>query len=89
MSDYPEFSVQSVADGYWEIYHDDDCGELVVDRHCVKCKFFVDMQSLGARKTGKAYAGEDAKGARSASKSDEPCSTHGTGASSRNGVCCQ
>lgn len=49
--EYPEFSAEAVATGYWEIYHDDDCGELVIDSHCVVCKFFVDLQSLGARKT--------------------------------------
>ena len=87
MDNYPEFSAQAVADGYWEIYHDDDCGELVVDRVCTKCRFFVDLQSLAARKTGKQYAGEDANGARRASKSRELCSTHSTGAIFMNGVC--
>lgn len=47
------FDMQAVHDGYWEIYHDDDCGELVIDRHCTKCGFFVDLQSLGARPTPK------------------------------------
>ena len=49
--DYPEFSLQTIEEGWWEIYHDDDCGETLVDGRCPKCGFVPDMQSLGARKT--------------------------------------
>ena len=51
-----QFSAEAVRDGYWEIFHDDDCG-VTMDgpdgRICPKCKFFVDLQSLGARPTAK------------------------------------
>ncbi len=48
------FSAEAVHDGYWEIFHDDDCGVTMSDgRVCPKCKFFVDLQSLGARPTAK------------------------------------
>lgn len=50
------FSAQAVEDGYWEIYHDDDCGAVVIDRRCTVCRFFVDLQSLGARRTKKGEA---------------------------------
>lgn len=54
------FSAQSVDDGYWELFHDDDCGETLItspsgylNSWCPKCKFSPDMQSLGARRTKK------------------------------------
>lgn len=49
----PDFSNQSVRDGYWEIYHDDSCGEILVNDKCPKCGFSPDLQSRGARRTGK------------------------------------
>lgn len=51
---YPEFNSQAVADGYWEVYHDDDCGEAFDwfgGAVCPKCGFRPDMQSIAARKT--------------------------------------
>lgn len=51
--DYPEFNAQSVADGYWEVYHDDDCEEAFDwfgGAVCPKCGFRPDMQSIAARK---------------------------------------
>lgn len=53
------FSAQAVADGYWELYHDDDCGVTLIDspghrnKICPVCGFSPDMQSLGARRTNK------------------------------------
>ena len=48
---------QSVADGYWEVYHDDDCGQTIPwfggDGKCPKCGFRPDMQSIAARPTAK------------------------------------
>jgi hypothetical protein len=47
----PEYSWQAVLDGFWEIYHDDSCGEtLTLEGLCPKCKFHPDMQSKGARR---------------------------------------
>ena len=51
MEEYPEFSAQAVADGYWEIYHDDDCGSVIINGRCLACNRGVDMQSLSARRT--------------------------------------
>ena len=51
------FSAQAVADGYWEVYHDDDCGQAFDwfgGAGCPKCGFRPDMQSIAARKTNKA-----------------------------------
>jgi hypothetical protein len=46
------FSAQAVAAGYWEIFHDDDCGAtLTPDGLCPKCGFYPDLQSKGARRT--------------------------------------
>lgn len=53
---YPEFSAQSVADGYWEVYHDDDCDGVITpypENLCLKCGMHPDFQSRGARKTNK------------------------------------
>lgn len=48
------FSMEAVREGYWAIYHDDDCGaELTPDGKCPRCNFVPDMQSLGARRTPK------------------------------------
>lgn len=47
------FSAQAVADGYWEVYHDDDCGQAFDwfgGTGCPKCGFRPDMQSIAARK---------------------------------------
>lgn len=55
----PEFSAQAVADGFWEVYHDDDCGETFSwfeGGGCPKCGFRPDMQSIAARRTGKLAA---------------------------------
>lgn len=48
------FSAEAVDDGYWEIYHDDDCG-VTLDAHgkCPVCGFYPDLQSKGARRTNK------------------------------------
>ena len=54
--EYPEFSFDSVIDGYWEFYHDDDC-DAVLDPYtkiCSACGWRPDLQSMGARKTGKS-----------------------------------
>lgn len=54
---YPEFSSESWADGYWEVYHDDDCGGVITpypENLCLKCGMHPDFQSRGARKTGKS-----------------------------------
>jgi hypothetical protein len=51
---YPEFSAQAVFDGYWEIYHDDDCDGVITpypENLCLKCGMHPDFQSRGARKT--------------------------------------
>lgn len=53
---YPEFNAQSVEDGFWEVFHDDDCGETFDwfgGGKCPKCGFRPDMQSIAARKTRK------------------------------------
>jgi len=47
------FSAQAVRDGYWEVFHDDDCGEVLVNGFCPKCGFSPDLQSLGARRVEK------------------------------------
>lgn len=54
------FSSQAVFDGYWEIYHDDGCGETALwsDGRCPKCGFLPDLQSLGARRTAKGLKPE-------------------------------
>lgn len=55
-SPYPPFSAENVAAGYWEIYHDDDCGGILTpypENLCLKCGVHPDLQSRGARKTGK------------------------------------
>jgi hypothetical protein len=54
MPDYPAFSAQSVADGYWEVYHEDNCDETFDwfgGGKCLKCGFRPDLQSIAARKT--------------------------------------
>src|SRR5271167_4639712 len=38
------FSAQAVRDGYWEYFHDDDCGETLDNGLCRKCGFVVDLQ---------------------------------------------
>lgn len=53
------FSVQAVADGYWEVYHDDDCGGVITPypgNLCLKCGMHPDFQSRGARRTGKSQS---------------------------------
>lgn len=48
------FSAQSVADGHWEVYHDDDCGGVITpypENLCLKCGMHPDFQSRGARRT--------------------------------------
>jgi len=35
-----------------ELYHDDDCGEALVDGMCPKCGFAPDMQSTAFRAKG-------------------------------------
>jgi hypothetical protein len=55
---YPEFCMANVDAGYWEVYHDDDCGQAFDwfgGAGCPKCGFRPDMQSIAARKTGKVY----------------------------------
>lgn len=50
------FSAQAVADGYWEVYHDDDCGEAFDwfgGGICLKCGFRPDMQSIAARRVAR------------------------------------
>lgn len=50
------FSAQAVEDGYWEVYHDDSCGVVLIYGYCPACKFHPDLQSLGARRTKKGEA---------------------------------
>jgi hypothetical protein len=52
-----EFSAQAAADGWWEIYHDDDCGGIITpypENLCLRCGMHPDLQSRGARRTSKA-----------------------------------
>lgn len=57
------FSMEAVEAGYWELYHDDDCGETLImvpghrGYYCPKCHFCPDLQSKGARRTGKVVGG--------------------------------
>lgn len=46
------FSFDAVLDGYWEFYHDDDCGAVLdpYTKICSTCKWCPDMQSMGARR---------------------------------------
>lgn len=50
-----QFSAQAVEDGYWEIYHDDDCDGIIpiYTNVCSKCGMHPDLQSRGARRTNK------------------------------------
>lgn len=52
------FNADTTAEGYWEVFHDDDCG-VVFDwfggGKCPACGFRPDMQSIGARRTSKEY----------------------------------
>lgn len=52
------FSAQAVWDGYWEFYHDDDCGAVLDPdtKVCSACRWRPDLQSMGARRTNKADA---------------------------------
>ena len=49
------FSFQAVIDGYWEFYHDDDCGAVLDPdtKICFACGWRPDLQSMGARRTNK------------------------------------
>jgi hypothetical protein len=50
------FTAQSWADGYWEVYHDDDCDGVITpypENLCLKCGMHPDLQSRGARRTSK------------------------------------
>ena len=55
------FSVQAVEDGYWEIYHDDDCDGIIPvhTNVCSKCGMHPDFQSRGARRTSKTKEKEN------------------------------
>jgi hypothetical protein len=46
------FSFQAVIDGYWEFYHDDDCGAVLDPdtKICSACGWRPDLQSMGARR---------------------------------------
>ena len=51
---YPQLNADSVDAGFWEVYHDDDCGEAFGwfdGKGCPKCGFRPDMQSIAARRT--------------------------------------
>jgi hypothetical protein len=51
-SDSVPFSFQAVIDGYWEFYHDDDCGAVLDPdtKVCSACGWRPDLQSMGARR---------------------------------------
>jgi hypothetical protein len=55
VNDIP-FSAEAVAAGYWEIYHDDDCGGVITpypENLCLLCGMHPDFQSRGARRVKK------------------------------------
>ena len=46
----------ALSDGYWEVYHDDDCDGVITpypENLCLKCGMHPDLQSRGARPTAK------------------------------------